>query len=183
MKKLAILLGILTGLSACMMPPIPLEEPAEAEQEVAEEISLTGAKLEDLTEGNLQLPVLAQETVWTSADYNGKPILVMVMASWCPYCKMSMPALMAAADEYKGKAEIVGIFIDEDPALVQKAVDDNHFTAKALYNGGEAAQRLNVQGFPHAVLFDKDHRVVQEWGGFHPQRADHFREALKNVVK
>jgi len=135
------------------------------------------------TLGQVSLPVANQETPWNSADYTGKPVLMVFMGSWCPWCKRTMPAVMEVAEEYGDKVEIIAVFMDHDAAPVQKAVKENNFTAKSLYNGGELAETLEVQGLPHAVLFDKKHRAIKHWEGFAPDRATHFREALQKVTK
>ena len=61
---------------------------------------------------------------------------------------------------YDGKVEVVGIFIDEDLALVEQVKKDHNMKSKALYKGRAAAGDLGVQGFPHIILFDKNHKVV-----------------------
>ena len=131
----------------------------------------------------VQLPVVAQEaSSWNSADYNQKPVLLVFMGSWCPYCKMTIPAINIIAEEYGDRAEIVGVFMDEDINSVKNAVKEHNFTAKALYKGGELAETMEVQGLPHAVLFNKKHQLVKHWEGFDPNRVNHFREALDKVV-
>ena len=132
----------------------------------------------------VQLPVVAeQETVWNSADYKGKPVLLVFMGSWCPWCKKTMPAVMQATEKYGNKAEIVAVFVDGDSAAVKKAIKENDFTAKALYNGIELAETLGVNGFPHSVLLDKKHRVIGQWEGFSPTRFDDYDTALKKATK
>lgn len=132
---------------------------------------------------DMQLPVAGTEAVWKAADYTGKPVMLVFMGSWCPYCKMTMPAVMQAAKEFGGQVEIVGVFVDEDPNAVKAVIKEHNFTVKSLYNGGEVIQMMEVQGFPHTVLFDKKHRAVKRWEGFSPTRLDDYREALANVTR
>ncbi|MBO7190926.1 MAG: TlpA family protein disulfide reductase [Elusimicrobiaceae bacterium] len=133
---------------------------------------------------SVELPVVAeQEVVWNSADYKGKPILLVFMGSWCPWCKKTMPAVMEAAQKYGDKAEIVAVFVDTDAAPVQAAMKANNFTGKAIYNGSELAESLEVGGFPHSVLFDKKHRAIKHWEGFSPDRFADYEEGLKKVTK
>lgn len=161
MKKIIVLLCAAVLGAACLLPPLP-------------ELPVLG---------EIELPVAGEkEGVWNSTDYNGKPVLLMVMGSWCPYCKMTMPALKVIAEEYGDKVEVVGIFVDTDAEMVKAtAIDHGMGDVKALYNGMEVAQILGAEGFPHAVLFDKKHRLVQTWSGFSPERADDFRKALKAI--
>lgn len=133
---------------------------------------------------DVQLPVATQEeSTWKSTDYNQKPILMVFMGSWCPYCKMTMPAVNTIAEEYGDRVEVVGVFMDEDAKTVMNAVKEHNFIAKTLYNGSELAEAMEVQGLPHAVLFNKKHQAIKHWEGFDPNRATHFREALDRIVK
>lgn len=162
MKKLWLIAAVAVLGAACMFKPLP-EVP---------------------TMGEIQLPVAAEEeAVWTSTDYQGKPVLMVFMGSWCPWCKKSMPAVQAVAEKFGGKAEIVAVFMDNDPKTVQKVAKEHNFTVKALYGGGEAAQTLGVNGLPHAVLFNKKHQIIKTWEGFSPNLADEFQEQMALAAK
>lgn len=160
MKKLLFAVVSSLGLAACLTP-LP----------------------EVTTLPQVQLPLAGQETVWNAADYEGKPVLMVFMGSWCPYCKMTMPAVMQAAEEFNGRVEIISVFMDSEAKKVQDAVKEHHFTVKSAYNGGELAETLEVQGLPHTVLFDKKHRAIKHWEGFSPERINDYREALNKVTR
>ncbi len=162
MKKLWFT-AVLAALSAaCMFKPLP-EVP---------------------TLGEATLPVAAEEEAqWTTTDHKGKPVLMVFMGSWCPWCKKSMPAVQAAAEKYGDQVEIVAVFMDNNPEAVTKAAQEHGFTVTALYEGGELAQSLEVNGLPHAVLFDKKHRAIKHWEGFSPTLGDEFQEHLAKVTK
>ena len=133
---------------------------------------------------DVQLPVATQkDATWKSADYDQKPILMVFMGSWCPYCKMTIPAVNVIAEEYGDRVEVISVFMDQDAESVQKAVKEHDLRATALYNGVELAETMEVQGLPHSVLFDKKHQAIKHWEGFDPNRVTHFREALDKVVK
>lgn len=160
MKKLFALIALALVAAACL-PPLP-----------------DVVKL-----GDTQLTVVADDSVWNATDYEGKPVLIVFMGSWCPYCKMSMPAVNAVAQKFEGKAEVVGAFVDDDAAPVKQAVKDNGFTAKALYGAGELSEGLEVTGLPHAVLFDKKHRLVKTWAnGFQPNFEEEFTFYLEKQL-
>ena len=135
------------------------------------------------TVDSLSLPIYGVEEVWQAKDYQGKPVLVAVMATWCPWCKKSLTALDKTTAAYDGKVEVVGVFIDEDPALVEKVQKEYNIKSKVLYNGNAAAQELGVQGFPHIVLFDKKHKVAKVWSGFSPDLADQYAAEIDKLLK
>lgn len=160
MKKLIITVVLALGLVACMksIPPVP-------------------------TLGEVELPIVGQEAVWSSTDYKGKPVFVVFMGSWCPYCKMTMPAITEVAQEFGDQVEIIGVFMDNDAEEVKAVADEHGLTVKALYDGGDVAQSLGVQGLPHAIVFDKKHRAIKTWEGFKPTLAEEYKAALKKVTK
>ena len=179
MKKTALFAALLSAalLGACLdvpeIPPMPQETaPQEQAQPDLSELAL-----------DVQLPIYGSEEIWISADKKGKPMLVATMATWCPWCKRSLAALDATSQAYGDQVEVVGIFIDDDPALVEKVVQTHGMKTKALYQGNEAAQQLAVQGFPHIVLFDKDHHAVRVWSGYSDKLAEEYKAEIDKLLK
>lgn len=163
MKKLVSLLAVALLAAACM-PKLP-DLPKVATLKSAE------------------LPVVEEEIMWQSDNYNGKPVLIVFMGSWCPWCKKTMPAVTALKEKYGDQVEIVGAFMDATPGPVRDAAKEHGFTVKALYNAGELAEGLNVQGLPHTMLFDKKHRVVKVWEGFRPDMEEVVTVEIDKLVK
>ncbi len=162
LKHLVLLLTAVVLLGACApMPDIPKTP----------------------TLGNLTLPVSGTQEIWSSADYQGRPVLIAVMATWCPWCKRSLVALDQTSAAYDGKVEVVGVFIDDDPALVEQVKKDHQMKTKALYQGNEAAHELGVQGFPHIMLFDKKHKLVKVWSGYSDTLADQYKQEIDKLLK
>ncbi|MBN8261809.1 MAG: thioredoxin [Xanthomonadales bacterium] len=62
----------------------------------------------------------------TDADFDSHvlqsdvPVLVDFWAPWCGPCKMIAPALDQLAGEYAGKAKIVKVDVDQNPATAMK---------------------------------------------------------------
>lgn len=48
------------------------------------------------------------------------PVLVDFTASWCGPCRQIAPLVDQLADEYKGKAKVTKLDIDESPTIAQK---------------------------------------------------------------
>ena len=68
------------------------------------------------------------------------PVLVDFWAEWCGPCRMMTPTVDAIADDYKGRAKVGKLNVDE--------------------NGG-TAMRYNVRGIPTLLLF-KGGKVVEQ---------------------
>ena len=62
----------------------------------------------------------------TDADFDQQvlqsdvPVLVDFWAPWCGPCKMIAPALDQLAGEYAGKAKVVKVDVDQNPATAMK---------------------------------------------------------------
>ena len=163
MKKLVALLALAVLATACL-PKLPA--------------------LPEVVTLDAQLPVVGQEGVlWNSADYSGKPVLVVFMGSWCPWCKRTMPAVVALNEKYGDAVEIVGAFMDGAPGPVQDAITEHGFTVKALYNAADVAEGMGVSGLPHTMLFDKKHRVVKMWEGFRPDMEETVSAEIDKLIK
>lgn len=164
MKKLLSLLTLAVLAAACMpkMPDLPTV------------VTLNEAKV----------PVIAEEEViWSAQDYTDKPILVVFMGSWCPWCKKTMPAVNALNEKYAGKVEIVGAFADQTPGTVKDVIKEHNFKAKALYNAGELAEGVGVTGFPHTILFNKNHQSVKVWEGYRPDMEEVVSVEIDKLLK
>lgn len=131
-----------------------------------------------------RLPVVAEEEiVWDVEDYNGKPVLIVFMGSWCPWCKKTMPAVTALKGKYGDKVEIVGAFMDGAPEPVKAAIEANGFTGKAVYDAGDLAEGLGVNGLPHTFLFNKKHQAVKTWEGYRPDMEEVVSVEIDKLVK
>lgn len=88
---------------------------------------------------------------------NASPVLVDFYADWCGPCKMAEPVLEELSDEYKGKAEIVKMNVDEN----KKSAD------------------YSVMSIPTTILIKKGEEVGRQVG-FAGKKA--FEELLKKGI-
>jgi thioredoxin-related protein len=59
----------------------------------------------------------------------------------------------------------------------------NGFTGKALYDAGELAEGLGVNGLPHTILFNKKHQAVKVWEGYRPDMEEVVSVEIDKLVK
>ena len=169
------LLGALV-LGACVqMPELPAQEEEQETQAAAVQVGSTTL--------DLYLPVSGDDSLWVSEQYLDKPVLMAFMATWCPWCKRSLAALDQTTAAYKDKVEVVGVFIEKDINPVEQVKKDFNIQSKILYDGGDAAKNLGVNGFPHIMLFDKKHRLVRVWSGYSDTLADEYARELDKLLK
>ena len=139
---------------------------------------------EILTLNSVRLPVVAEEEIiWDVEDYQDKPVLIVFMGSWCPWCKKTMPSVTILKEKYGDKVEIIGAFMDKDPEVVQQVMEANGFTGKAVYDAGDLAEGLGVEGLPHTILFNKKHQSVKVLEGYRPDMAEVMSAEIDKLVK
>lgn len=161
MKKILALVGTVLFVAACF-PKLP----------------------EIVTLPSTQLPVATDQSIlWNSDEYQGKPVLVVFMGSWCPWCKKTMPAVTALKEKYGDNVEIVGAFMDGSADPVLEAIQANGFTGKAIYDAGELAEGMGVNGLPHTILFNKKHQAVKVWEGYRPDMEEVVSVEIDKLVK
>ena len=88
--------------------------------------------VKEVSDGNFESDVLKSD----------KPVLVDFWAQWCAPCRMLAPTVEAVAQSYEGKATVVKLNVDDNPAV---------------------SQRYGIKGIPTLILFKngkEEERVV-----------------------
>jgi thioredoxin 1 len=68
------------------------------------------------------------------------PVLVDFYATWCGPCSMLAPVLESISDEFKGRAKIVKVDIDESPELATRYGITAVPTIQ-LFSGGKVVEK------------------------------------------
>ncbi len=111
----------------------------------------------------------------------GERRVVMLYASWCPYCRQKMPAMM---DIEKGNpGTVIAVSVDEsgsDFARYVKQMRDPPFelilSKDSEYKLARTLKRYGAgpwDGIPHFILLDENNRMVSE-GNFEPSYIEEF---------
>jgi thiol-disulfide isomerase/thioredoxin len=104
---------------------------------------------------------------WHAADFagrpvafpavgEGKPVVIVFWATWCPYCRAFMPYLEGIQKDYAARGvKIVTINAKEDGRDDPKAyVQSLGFAQIAIANGDAIAQSYGVQYIPGLLIVD-----------------------------
>ncbi|WP_424243955.1 thiol-disulfide isomerase/thioredoxin [Elusimicrobium posterum] len=118
----------------------------------------------------------------SEVDAKNKPIFLAFMATYCGYCKMSVPMVNEINAKYADKGLVVlGVFSDDMPGGPAVYLAENGVKYTSLYNGGQLSEECLVNGVPHFVLLNKNHNIVRVWTGYSPNH--NFEEYIERVIK
>ena len=127
---------------------------------------------------NFSGTTLDGETIRLS-DLRGKTVLINVFASWCGPCRLEMPHLVEAADQF-GDQEVVfvGINLQENPEAVEAFRDEFNVQFPLVLNeDGSLTNNLYTPiGLPTSWFIDQDGVVRYVFAGAMT------REVLQNVL-
>lgn len=72
------------------------------------------------------------------------PVLVDFWAPWCGPCRMLAPLMEQISAEQAGKAKVVKVNIDDEPALAQRFGVFSIPTVVAIKNGAETGRSVGL---------------------------------------
>ncbi len=105
----------------------------------------------------LTIKNLAGESVSLS-DYLGRPVMLNFWATWCGYCQIEIPYMVAYySEEDEQGLEILAVDLMEDREAVSEYVEAMGMEFPVLLDAkGQVGERYNVRGIPTSVFIDKE---------------------------
>jgi thiol-disulfide isomerase/thioredoxin len=124
------------------------------------------------------IPLLDGSTL-AAARLVGRPVVVELWATWCPFCRNQNPRLEALWREHGGRGlEFVTFAIDKDPAKVQAYVVQHGYTFPvAMADAGVMTTFGAPKGLPLLYVVGADGRVVR----FEPREM--FEEDVRALAR
>lgn len=103
----------------------------------------------------------------SSADWQGKVVVVNFWATWCPPCKAEIPDLVALQDKYRDQLLVIGVSEDESsPGAVRAFMAEHHVNYPVVMSTPEVREAFpGVAALPTSFVIDPDGRVVQKHVG------------------
>ncbi|MEO6951024.1 MAG: TlpA disulfide reductase family protein [Polyangia bacterium] len=118
----------------------------------------------DLRKQELFLSTLDGKRTKLGPLVGSKLTLVNLWATWCSPCVGEMPALSKLRDKYKARGfEVIGIDIDENPALVQQFLAKHQVSYPVLAStpNKTVATLGNLEALPTSLLLDEEGDVAE----------------------
>ena len=113
----------------------------------------------------------------------GKVVILDLWATWCPPCRKEIPGFINLYKKYKDKGlEIIGVAFDENgqeavPPFM-KAMGINY---QVYLDGGDIAQKYDLQAYPTTLVYGKDGKVASKHVGFVSEKE--FEDELSELLK
>ena len=109
----------------------------------------------------------------STADWNGKVVLLNFWATWCPPCRLEIPELIVLQAKYGDRLQIVGVSEDEDPPemVLRFAREVGINYPIVMENPALTESYPGVTGLPTTFVIDTHGRVVQRHTGLYPLEA------------
>jgi thiol-disulfide isomerase/thioredoxin len=99
------------------------------------------------------------------SDYEGRPVVINVWASWCPPCQDEAPDLARLAREHP-EAQLLGIDIRDDKGSARAFYRRFDWRHPSIYDpSGEKAASLGLQGQPITYFLNEKHEIVETIAG------------------
>ena len=118
-------------------------------------------------------PFLLQDldgSVVSTAQWQGKVVILNFWATWCPPCREEIPILIELAKKYKDSLLIVGVSVDDgSPEEVREFAKAFHMNYPVVMWSHELVSEYGgVPALPTTFLINKDTRIVQKHEGLYP---------------
>lgn len=119
------------------------------------------------------------------SSFKGKPILLNIWATWCPYCREERPQLDYLYKEYRGSGlVIIAVSVDKSPEKVRRYLNDIPAEYVVLIDEEGAVARLyGVYALPTSFLIDRHGKVRYKFMGPKMWTSNSFKILIEELFR
>ena len=94
----------------------------------------------------------------------GKPVLTVFWAGWCPSsCREMEQVEKLALDYEEAELKIIGVNVADTKESLDQAILDRHFTGRQIFDPyGQITEHFGIDSIPCLLFFDKSGKVSQK---------------------
>lgn len=110
---------------------------------------------------------LLDGTVWTSESWQGRAAVVVLWATWCPFCHRHNAHLDALYRSLGTRPlRVLGVALDRDPEVVRRHVAQHGYQFPVAMGGEAWRTAFGLRRVtPTTLTFDRQSRLVQRIPG------------------
>lgn len=101
----------------------------------------------------------------SQADYLGKPLVLVFMASWCGPCREEAPEIDKFYRENTDRAFVLAVAVSDTEADIRGLVTGEGWTFPVMLDGDRAAGAYGVTAIPTTVVIDAEGNIVKRLVG------------------
>ncbi len=91
------------------------------------------------------------------SDYRGKIVFLNFWGSWCPPCRMEMPAFQEVYEEYGDQVVIIGVGVNDSEANLRGFVQEKGITYPIVWDRtSEVARKYRIRSLPTTYRIDQN---------------------------
>jgi len=119
------------------------------------------------------------------SDFQGKPLVINVWASWCGPCRYEMGSLDRLARRYGGKQfNVIGISTDDDGDAALAFIKKSNISFENFLDSHVFLENmLGANTIPLTILVDENGRVIEKVRGARAWDSPEIVQALGKVFK
>ena len=117
------------------------------------------------------------------ADYQGKPLIINVWASWCGPCRAEMDSLQQLAERHNGnQLNLIGISTDDYRNRAEAFIKQTNITFENFIDHNLILENmLGANTIPLTILVDKDGRILEKVRGAYDWNSPGMMRSLGKV--
>jgi thiol-disulfide isomerase/thioredoxin len=95
------------------------------------------------------------------SDYQGGPLVLVFMASWCGPCLEEAPEIDRFYRDDQDRVAVLAVAVQDSQDDLRTLMADNDWTFPVLYDGTSAADAYGVTAIPTTVVIDSEGRIAK----------------------